>query len=221
MRRFLSLAGHDLRLVWRRPGDAAVVLAFFVIATVLFPLAIGPEPAVLARIAAAVVWVAALFAALLSLDRLFAADYADGSLDHLMLVPWPLELLVLAKCLAHWLTTGLPLALVSLVVGPAFGLDAPALVVQLGALLLGTPALSLLGSLGAALTLGARRSGALVALLVLPLVVPVLIFGTAAVEAAATGQAALPYLGLVAALSLFALATTPWAVAAALRQAAE
>jgi heme exporter protein B len=221
MQRFLALAGHDLRLVWRRPGDAAVVLAFFVIATALFPLAVGPEPGILARIGAAVVWVAALFAALLSLDRLFAVDFADGSLDHLVLVPWSLELAVLAKCLAHWLTTGLPLAIVSLSIGPAFGLDARTVAVQLGALLLGTPALSLLGSLGAALTLGARRGGALIALLVLPLVVPVLIFGTAAVEAAATGQAALPYLGLVAALSLFALATTPWAVAAALRQAVE
>jgi heme exporter protein B len=218
---FAAVVGRDLRLVWRQPGDVVVVLAFFVMATVLFPLAIGPEPATLARIAPAALWVAALFSALLSLDRLFATDYADGSLDQFLLAPWPAELLAIAKCLAHWLTSGLPVTLAAIVVGPALALDGASLATLVIALVLGTPALSLLGGLGAALTLGARRGGALLALLVLPLAIPVLIFGTAAVEAAATGQPVTSHLGLLAALSLFALATTPWAIAAALRQAAE
>ena len=221
MNRFAAVVGRDLRLVWRQPGDIAVLLGFFVVATVLFPLAIGPEPVILARIAAAVIWVAALFASLLSIERMFAVDHADGSLDLLLLAPWPVEALVLAKVLAHWLTTGWPLTLLAAFVGPAFALDPLPVWVLASALLLGTPTLSLLGGLGAALTLGSRRGGALLGLLILPLVVPTLIFGTAAVEAAATAQPYGGHLGLLGALSLFTLATTPWATAAALRQAAE
>jgi len=218
---FAALMARDLRLVWRRPGDVAVVLAFFVVATVLFPLGIGPEANILARIAAGVLWCAALFAALLSLDRLFATDYEDGTLDLLLLAPWPLELAALAKCAAHWIVTGLPLAVLAPLLGVAFGLDAPALVVLGTTLLVGTPTLSLVGGLAAALTLGARRSGALLALLALPLCVPTLIFGASAVETIATGEGFAVHLAILAALALFSLATLPWAIAAALRQAGE
>ncbi len=218
---FAALMARDLRLVWRRPGDVSVVLAFFVVATVLFPLGIGPEANVLARIAAGVLWCAALFAALLSLDRLFATDYEDGTLDLLLLAPWPLELAALAKCAAHWIVTGLPLAVLAPLLGVAFGLDAPALAALGTTLLVGTPTLSLVGGLAAALTLGARRSGALLALLALPLCVPTLIFGASAVETIAMGEGFAVHLAILAALALISLATLPWAIAAALRQAGE
>lgn len=218
---FASLVARDLRLVWRRPGDVAVVLAFFVVATTLFPLGIGPETNVLARIAAGVLWCAALFAALLSLDRLFAADFEDGTLDLLLLAPWPLELAALAKCCAHWIVTGLPLALLAPFLGVAFGLEPGVLLALAATLLVGTPTLSLIGGLAAALTLGARKSGALLALLALPLCVPTLIFGAGAVEALATGGDFGAHLAVLGALALVALATTPWAIAAALRQAGE
>ena len=222
---FAALMARDLRLVWRRPGDVAVVLAFFVVATVLFPLGIGPEANVLARIAAGVLWCAALFAALLSLDRLFATDYEDGTLDLLLLAPWPLELAALAKCAAHWIVTGLPLAVLAPLLGVAFGLDAPALAALGTTLLVGTPTLSLVGGLAAALMLGARRSGALLALLALPLCVPTLIFGASAVETIADGagggEGFAVHLAILAALALVSLATLPWAIAAALRQAGE
>jgi heme exporter protein B len=221
MTSFTALLARDLRLVWRRPGDVGVVLAFFVVATVLFPLSIGPEPNVLARIAAGVLWCAALFAALLSLDRLFAADLEDGTLDLLLLVPWPLELAALAKCAAHWIVTGLPLSLLAPFLGVAFGLDGDSLLALSATLLVGTPTLSLIGGLAAALTLGARKSGALLALLALPLCVPTLIFGAGAIEALAGGEGVASHLAILAALALVALATTPWAIAAALRQAGE
>ena len=218
---FVALLARDLRLVWRRPGDVAVVLAFFCVATVLFPLGIGPQANVLARIAAGVLWCAALFAGMLSLDRLFAADYEDGSLDLLLLAPWPLELAALAKCAAHWIVTGLPIAVLAPLLGVAFGLDPASLLALAATLLVGTPTLSLIGGLAAALTLGARRSGALLALLALPLCVPTLIFGAGAVESQATGEGFTTHLAILAALALIALATTPWAMAAALRQAGE
>jgi heme exporter protein B len=218
---FTALLLRDLRLVWRRPSDVAVVLAFFVVATVLFPLGIGPESNLLARIAAGVLWCAALFASLLSLDRLFAADYEDGALDLLLLAPWPLELAAIAKCAAHWLVTGLPLALLAPALGIAFGLDNQGMALLSLTLLIGTPTLSLIGGLAAALTLGARRGGALLALLALPLSVPTLIFGTSTIETAATGEGFAGNLAVLAALALFALATLPWAIAAALRQAGE
>ena len=218
---FVALVTRDLRLVWCRPGDVAVVLAFFVVATTLFPLGIGPEANVLARIAAGVLWCAALFAALLSLDRLFAADFEDGTLDLLLLAPWPLELAALAKCAAHWIVTGLPLAVLAHLLGVAFGLESSVLLALSATLLVGTPTLSLIGGLAAALTLGARKSGALLALLALPLCVPTLIFGAGAVEALASGGDFGAHFAVLAALALVALATTPWAIAAALRQAGE
>ena len=218
---FLALLTRDLRLVWRRPGDVAVVLAFFCVATVLFPLGIGPQANVLARIAAGVLWCAALFAGMLSLDRLFAADYEDGSLDLLLLAPWPLELAALAKCAAHWIVTGLPIAVLAPLLGVAFGLQPASLLALAATLLVGPPTLSLIGGLAAALTLGARRSGALLALLALPLCVPTLIFGAGAIESQATGEGFTTHLAILAALALIALATTPWAMAAALRQAGE
>ena len=221
MNGFTTLLARDLRLVLRRPGDVGVVLAFFVVATVLFPLGIGPETNVLARIAAGVLWCAALFAALLSLERLFAADYEDGTLDLLLLAPWPLELAALAKCLAHWIVTGLPLSLLAPVLGVAFGLDGQSLLALGATLLVGTPTLSLIGGLAAALTLGARKSGALLALLALPLCVPTLIFGAGAIETLAAGDGIVTHVAILAALALVALATTPWAIAAALRQAGE
>lgn len=221
MKGFSALLRRDLHLVWRRPGDVGVVLAFFVVATVLFPLGIGPETNVLARIAAGVLWCAALFAALLSLERLFAADYEDGTLDLLLLAPWPLELAALAKCLAHWIVTGLPLSLLAPILGVAFGLDGQSLLALGATLLVGTPTLSLIGGLAAALTLGARKSGALLALLALPLCVPTLIFGAGAIETLAAGEGIVTHVAILAALALVALATTPWAIAAALRQAGE
>ena len=218
---FAALLGRDLALVFRRPGDVTVVLAFFVVATTLFPLGIGPETNLLARIAAGILWCAALFAALLSLDRLFAADYEDGALDLLLLAPWPLELAALAKCLAHWIVTGLPLALLAPFMGLLFGLPGEGLAALGLTLLVGTPVLSLIGGLAAALTLGARRGGALLALLALPLCVPTLIFGASAVEAVAMGEGFLTHLAILGALALLSLATLPWAIAAALRQAGE
>lgn len=218
---FGALLARDVRLVLRRPGDVAVVLAFFVVATALFPLGIGPETNLLARIAAGVLWCAALFASMLSLERLFASDFEDGSLDLLLLVPWPLELAALAKCTAHWIVTGLPLAMLAPLLGITFGLDPSSLAALAATLLVGTPTLSLIGGLAAALTLGARKSGALLALLALPLCVPTLVFGAGAVEATVTGQGFGVHLAILAALALMALASTPWAMAAALRQAGE
>jgi heme exporter protein B len=210
-----------LRLVLRQGADGVLVIAFFLLAAASFPLAIGPEADLLRPIAAGVLWVCALFASMLSLERLFQSDFEDGSLEQLALAPAPLEVLVLGKAAAHWLTTGLPL----LVVAPAMGtmLDLPpqghmALFV---AMLLGTPTLSLIGTVGAALTLGARRGGMLLVLLVLPLALPVLIFGAGAVEAAQIGE---PWRTEIMALGGFLLAAlplAPWAAAAALRQALE
>jgi heme exporter protein B len=221
MAAFLGLFRRDLRLALRQGGDAGLVLGFFVLAVVLFPLGVGPEPALLQRIGAGVIWVAALLAALLSLDRLFETDYQDGGLDHLALSNMPLELAVLAKCAAHWVATGLPLALISPLLALLVDLDPGAIDILLLSLLIGTPALSLIGSVAAALALGARRQGIVLSLLVLPLYVPPLIFGAGAVEASATGSGARAYILILAALTLAALALWPWASAAALRQALE
>ncbi len=218
---FGGLLRRDLRLALRQAGDTGLVLGFFVLAVVLFPLGVGPEPEILGRIAGGIIWVAALLAALLSLDRLFQTDYEDGELDLIVLSPLPLELAVLAKCAAHWLATGLPLTLASPALALIVDLDPRAIGTLMLGLFLGTPALSLIGSVVAALALGARRQGALLALLVLPLYVPPLIFGAAAVEASVTGGLARPHLLLLAALSLAALPLCPWASAAALRQALE
>jgi heme exporter protein B len=221
MAAFIGLFRRDLRLALRQGGDTGLVLGFFVLAVVLFPLGVGPEPAVLQRIGAGIVWVAALLAALLSLDRLFQADYQDGGLELLALSSLPLELAVLAKCAAHWVATGLPLALISPFLALLVDLEPDAIPVLLLGLLLGTPALSLIGSVAAALTLGARRQGAVLSLLVLPLYVPPLVFGAGAVEASAAGAGGRAYLLILGALTLAALPLCPWASAAALRQALE
>ena len=221
MAAFTGLFRRDLRLALRQGGDTGLVLGFFVLAVVLFPFGIGPEPAILQRIGAGIVWVAALLAALLSLDRLFEADYQDGGLELLALSSLPLELAVLAKCAAHWVATGLPLALISPFLALLLDLEPAAIPVLLVSLLLGTPALSLIGSVAAALTLGARRQGVVLSILVLPLYVPPLVFGAGSVEASAAGSGTRAYLLILSALTLAALAFCPWASAAALRQAIE
>ena len=215
----VGLFRRDLRLALRQGGDVGLVLGFFVLAVLLFPFGVGPEPELLGRIAAGIIWVAALLASVLSLDRLFAADYADGGLDLILLSPAPLELVVLAKGAAHWVTTGLPLALISPALAIFVDLDPAAIPALMLGLLIGTPALSLLGAIAAALTLGARRPGILVSLLVLPLYLPPLIFGTGAVEAILAAEGARAHLMLLGAVTLAALPLAPLATAAALRQA--
>ena len=218
---FISLLQRDLRLAFRHGTDSLMVVMFFVVVVVLFPLAIGPEQKILARISAGVIWVAALLAAMLSMDRLFQSDYEDGSLDLLVIAPLPTELMVLAKVLAHWLTTGLPLIVVSPLLGVFLYMQTNGYWVMLLSLLLGTPVLSLIGAIGAALTLGARRSGVLVSLLILPLFIPVLVFGVSAVDAAIMDLPARPHLLLLGGMLLGAVALTPWVSAAALRQVVE
>ena len=219
MKGFAASIRRELKLAMRQGSDAAIALMFFVVVVALFPLGVGPEPGILERISGGVVWIGALLAAMLSLDRLFQADHEDGALDLLVMVPWPLEALVLAKCLAHWLVTGLPIMLISPLLGLLLHMNTEAYLTLLAAMALGTPVLSLIGAVGAALVLGARRAGVLVSLLVLPLTVPVLIFGVSAVEAAVLGQGAGPHLMLLGALLLAAIPLCPWAAAAALRQA--
>ena len=216
-----ALLIRDMRIAVRIGGGALIGVLFFLAVVTLTPFAIGPDLALLRRIGPAILWIGALLASLLALDRLFAADHEDGSLDLLLLAPWPLELAALAKCAAHWIVTGLPLAVLAPLLGVAFGLPPEALVALAATLLVGTPTLSLIGGLAAALTLGARRGGALLALLALPLCVPTLIFGAAAIETLMTGEDLLAHIAILAALALVALATTPWAMAAALRQAGE
>jgi heme exporter protein B len=212
---------RDLMLALRRRADVLTTLFFFVIVVSLFPLGVGPEAKLLRTMAPGVVWVAALLASMLALNRLFAGDYADGALEQLILAPQPLGLMVIAKIAAHWLTTGLPLVIVAPLLGLQFDLPADALLILLASLLLGTPVLSLVGAIGAALTLGLRGGGALLSLLVLPLYVPVLIFGAGAVEASAAGLGATAHLSLLGAFLLVALVFAPWATAVALRIAAE
>lgn len=218
---WMTVLKRDLLLAFRRRSDVATTLFFFLIVSSLFPLGIGPEPAVLSSIAPGVLWVAALLAGMLSLTRLFAADYADGSLEQMLLTPQSLTLLVTAKVLAHWLVCGLPVVLLAPLIGLQYALPNDALLVLIISLLLGTPALSLIGAIGAALTLGVRGSGLLVALLVLPLYIPVLIFGAGAVAASQHGMSAQAHLSLLAACSVLALVLAPLATAAALRISVE
>jgi heme exporter protein B len=194
-----------------------VQLLFYVIVVALFPLAVSPEPVLLQALGPGVLWVAALLASLLSLPRLFAADFADGSLEQIALSPHPLPALVSGKMLAHWLTTGLPMVLLVPVLGLQYALSADVLGVTMLALLLGTPILSLLGAIGAALTLGARGGGSLLALLVLPLCVPVLIFGAGSADALRAGMSAAPNLSLLGAGLLLSLVGAPFATASAVR----
>jgi heme exporter protein B len=212
---------RDLLLAMRRKSEVLTTLFFFVIVASLFPLGIGPEPALLRRIAPGVLWVGALLACMLSLNRMFAADHADGTLEQMVLSPEPLALLVAAKIAAHWLVSGLPLVLIAPVLGLQFDLDTRTLEVLAASLLLGTPLLSLIGAIGAALTLGIRGGGVLLSLLTLPLYIPALIFGAGAVEAELSGLGAGGNLSLLAALLVLAAFFAPWATTAALRIALE
>lgn len=219
MRGFTHTLRRELGLALRQGGDSLLVVMFFVLVVVLFPLGAGPEPGILGRIGAGIIWVAALLAAMLSMDRLYQSDFEDGSLELLVLSPAPLEIIVLAKAAAHWLTTGLPLIVASPLLGLLLNLEAGGIAVMLVSLALGTPALSLVGAIGAALVLGARRGGVLISLLILPLFIPILIFGVGAVDAALLELTYRPQLMVLGALLLLAAALSPWAAAAAVRQA--
>lgn len=218
---FLTIVKRDLILAMRRRSDVLTILFFFVIVVSLFPLGIGPEMDTLRMIAPGVVWVAALLASMLALERLFAIDYADGALEQMLLTPQPLSLLVLGKVTAHWLVTGVPLVLMAPVLGIQYDLSLDGLRVLVITLLLGTPALSLIGAIGAALTLGLRGGGVLVSLLVLPLTIPVLIFGAGAVEATVSGLGGDGHLSMLAAILVLSLFFAPLAAAAALRVSVE
>ena len=221
MRPLAALLRRDLGLASRSAGETSLGLAFFVIALSLFPFGIGASADLLARIGAGVIWVLALLAVLLGLDRLWQADFDDGSLELMALSPVPLELLAAAKCVAHWLTSGLILALASPLLAVLMSLPAEAAWVLPAALLLGTPTLTLIGSIGSALLLGSRRGSTLTALVVLPLYIPVLIFGVAAVEGVLVGLGSTAPFLILAAMLLAALALAPFATAAALRLALE
>jgi heme exporter protein B len=213
----LALVRRDLKLARRRQVEALLPLAFFVVAAGLFPIGVGPEPQTLRQIGAGVVWVCALLAAMLSVTQMFATDFADGSLEQMLLAPQPLVLVVAGKVVAQWLSSGLPLVVASPLIGLLFDMPAPAIGMMALTLLLGTPILSLLGAVGAALTLGLRSGAALVFLIVLPLTVPALIFGAGAVGAVDGGQSAQAHLSLLAALLILTAAGAPFATAAALR----
>ena len=213
----VAITARDLKLAMRRQADIVSVLFFFIIVASLFPLGIGPEPQLLKKLAPGVLWVGALLATMLSLPRLFADDYRDGTLEQLVLAPQPLGLTVIGKVIAHWLVSGLPLALMAPVLGIQFDLEMDALFILTVSLLIGTPALSGIGAIGAALTLGLRGGGVLVSLLVLPLYIPVLIFGAGAVDATVTGMGAEAHLSILGALAIAGVFFAPWATAAALR----
>jgi heme exporter protein B len=208
---------RDVTLAWRHPGETLLTLAFFALVASLFPLGVGAEPQLLARIGPGVIWVCALLAAFLSLPALFAADFADGTLEQMALSPHPIAGWVSGKITAHWMVSGLPLTILSPLLGLQYGLPADALLWLAAALLLGTPILSLLGGACAALSLGARGGGMLLALLALPLFVPVLVFGAGAAEAAASGLSAAPHLSLLGAMMIVTAMAVPFAVAAAIR----
>lgn len=221
MNTFLSVLHRDILLAWRARADLLVALSFFVIVASLFPFGVGSEAEQLRAIGPGVVWVAALLASLLALPRLFAQDFDSGVLEQLLLSPEPSVIWVSAKILAHWLTTGLPLVLIAPLLGLMYRLEPGAIQVLVASLVLGTPILSLLGAIGAALTLGLRGAGSLLALLVLPLCVPVLVFGAGAVDAWSGSMSIAPHLSLLGGASMAALALAPFACAAALRLACE
>jgi len=221
MNAMLAIMRRDLLMVMRRKSEVLTALFFFVIVSSLFPLGIGPEPVLLRKIAPGVLWVGALLATMLGLQRMFAADHADGTLEQMAISPTPLVVLVMGKVAAHWLVSGLPLVLMAPVLGIQFDLDASALGVLMLALLLGTPLLSLIGAIGAALTLGVRGGGVLLSLLVLPLYVPALIFGAGAVESHISGLGAGGHLSLLGAILALAVFFAPWAATAALKIALE
>lgn len=221
MNAFFSTVRRDVLLALRRKSEVLTVLFFFVIVVSLFPLGIGPESALLKKIAPGVLWVAALLSTLLGLPRLFLADHQDGTLEQMALSPTPLAVLVTGKIVAHWLLSGLPLVLLAPVLGLQFDLDRQTLGILSLSLLLGTPLLSFIGAIGAALTLGVRGGGVLLAVLVLPLYIPTLIFGAGAVEAQSAGLGIDGHLSLLVALLALASFFAPWATTAALRIALE
>jgi heme exporter protein B len=214
---FFALLRRDLVIAFRRRSEMVNPLLFFVLVTSLFPLGVGSQPKLLALMAPGVVWVAALLAALLSLDTIFRSDFEDGTLEQLLLSAQPVSVLVIAKVLAHWLITGLPLLLMAPVLGTFLGLPSQALGTLVWTLLFGTPALSLIGAIGVALTVGLRKGGVILSLLVLPLYVPILIFGAGAVGNAAMGIDATAQMYIMAAFLIFSLTLSPIATAAALR----
>jgi heme exporter protein B len=214
---FRWIVARDLTLAWRRRADVLSTLFFFIIVVSLFPLGIGPESQLLRSIAPGVVWVAALLASMLSLNRVFQNDYQDGTLEQMLLTPQPLYLVVMGKIVAQWLVSEVPLVLIAPLIGVQFDLPTDTLVVLFISLLIGTPILSLIGSVGAALTLGLRGGGVLIALLILPLYIPVLIFGAGAVDASIIGVSPLANLYLLGALLAMSLIFAPWATSAALR----
>lgn len=218
---FLAVLLRDLKLASRRRIDALLPVVFFIVALSLFPLGVGPEPQMLRDIAPGIVWVCALLASMLSVGSLFAGDMADGSLEQMLLAPQPAIALAAAKSAAHWLLTGLPLIVATPLVGLLFGMSGPALAALVAGLLLGTPILSLLGALGAALTLGLRSGGMLLILIVLPLTTPALIFGAGAVSNVEAGLAAGGHFSLLGALLLATALGAPLATAAALRISTE
>ena len=218
---FAAVLARDLRLAARRRIESLLPVAFFLVAVSLFPLGVGPEPQTLRQIAPGIVWVCSLLAAMLSVNTLYAGDLADGSLEQMLLAPGSVLQLVWAKAAAHWLVSGLPLIVAAPVIGLMFGLPAQALATLVVGLLLGTPILSLLGSLGAALTLGLRSGGMLLILIVLPLATPTLIFGAGAVDAVGSGLSASGHHSLLGALLIASALGVPWATAAALRISTE
>ena len=221
MSALFAVIRRDLLLVARRKSEVLTALFFFVVVTSLFPLGIGADAALLRKIAPGVIWVAALLSTLLGLHRMFAADYADGALEQMALSPQPMVMIVAGKIVAHWIVCGLPLVILAPMIGIQFDLDRSSLYVLMGTLLLGTPVLSLLGSIGAALTLGVRGSSLLVSLLILPLYIPVLIFGAGAVYANSVGLDASGHFYLLGAIFILALAFVPWVSATAVKIAIE
>ena len=214
----MAIIRRDLSLVMRQGSDAFVVLIFFIVTVTLFPLGVSPDPLILQNLASGIVWVGALLAAMLSLDRLFQTDYDDGSLELLVLSPYPLEIVVLCKCFVHWLTTGLPIMVISPVLALMLNIKTGAFLYLITSMALGTPIISLLGAVGAALVLGSRRSGVLIALLIIPLTIPILLFGVGAIQAATEGYGASSPLMFLGALLLFSIALCPWVIASSLRQ---
>ncbi|WP_114639048.1 heme exporter protein CcmB [Polynucleobacter necessarius] len=221
MNALFSMVKRDLLLVMRRKSEVLTALFFFVVVTSLFPLGIGADAVLLRKIAPGIIWVAALLSTLLGLQRMFAADYADGALEQLTLSPQPMILLIAGKIIAHWIVCGLPLVLLAPVIGLQFNLDGSSLYVLMASLLLGTPVLSLLGSIGAALTLGVRGGSVLMSLIILPLYIPVLIFGAGAVYASSVGLDTSGHFSLLGALLILALAFVPWVSTAAVKIAIE
>ena len=222
LKSFYAVLKRDLLLAMRRRSDIFTVLFFFIIVVSIFPLGVGFEKAMLQQVAPGVVWVAALLASTLALERIFSNDFADGTLEQMIMTPQPLGVLVFAKMLAHWLLTGLPLVLIAPLAGLQYHLDFSTTLTMMSVLLIGTPVLSMVGAIGAALTLGLRGGGVLISLLVLPLYIPVLVYGAGAVAASMQeGISLQPYYLLLSAFLMLALVFAPWATAASLRISVE